>query len=96
MLESKDVIHSFFVPVFRLKQDAIPGRTINGWFKPTKTGTYDILCAEICGIGHGLMGGRIVIESPEQHAAWVQQHSAVADAGTAAPDSTAAPTGAKN
>jgi len=91
MLESKDVIHSFFVPVFRLKQDAIPGRTITGWFKPTKTGTYDILCAEICGIGHGLMGARIVIESPEQHAAWIEQHSVpAATAAVTAPQSTAA------
>jgi len=89
MLESKDVIHSFFVPVFRLKQDSIPGRTISGWFRPTKTGTYDILCAEICGIGHGVMGGRIVIESPEQHAAWVSQHSVAAGAAAAATDSPA-------
>ena len=89
-LESKDVLHSFFVPVFRLKQDAIPGRTITGWFKATKTGTYDILCAEICGIGHGIMGGRIVSDSPEAHAAWVQEHSVVADDGAAVTDSTAA------
>jgi cytochrome c oxidase subunit 2 len=98
LLESKDVLHSFFVPVFRLKQDAIPGRTITGWFQATKTGTYDILCAEICGIGHGIMGGRIVIDTPEQHASWVQQHSAVADAAAAsAPMDTttaAAPAGA--
>jgi len=90
LLESKDVLHSFFVPVFRLKQDAIPGRTITGWFKATQTGQYDILCAEICGIGHGIMGGRIVIDSPEQHASWVQQHSAVAEAAAAPTDSTAA------
>ena len=97
LLESKDVVHSFFVPVFRLKQDAIPGRTITGWFKPTRTGTYDILCAEICGIGHGIMGGRIVIDSPEQHAAWVQQHSLAGGAVAAAPDTTSAPaTGATN
>ena len=97
LLESKDVLHSFFVPVFRLKQDAIPGRTITGWFKATKTGSYDILCAEICGIGHGIMGARIVIDTPEQQAAWVQQHSVVADAGTTATDSTAAVSaGAKN
>ena len=56
-LESRDVLHSFSVPVFRLKQDAIPGRVITGWFEATKTGTYDIQCAEICGIGHGLMAG---------------------------------------
>jgi cytochrome c oxidase subunit 2 len=63
------------VPVFRLKQDAVPGRVITGWFEPTLTGSYDIQCAEICGIGHGLMGARIVIESPEQHAAWVAAQS---------------------
>ena len=90
LLESKDVLHSFFVPAFRLKQDAIPGRTITGWFKPSRTGTFDILCAEICGIGHGIMGGRIVIESPEQHANWVQQHSTVAEAAAAPADPTAA------
>ena len=74
-LSSRDVLHSFSVPVFRLKQDAIPGREIVGWFTPTKTGTYDIQCAEMCGIGHGLMPARIVIESAEQHAAWVEEHS---------------------
>ncbi len=74
-LESRDVLHSFSVPVFRLKQDAVPGRVISGWFEPTKTGTYDIQCVEICGIGHGVMGARIVIESPEQHAAWMAQHA---------------------
>ena len=52
-LESNDVLHDFSVPVFRLKQDAVPGRVITGWFKPTKTGIYDIQCAEMCGIGHG-------------------------------------------
>jgi cytochrome c oxidase subunit II len=74
-LESRDVLHDFSVPVFRLKQDAIPGRVITGWFEATKTGTHDIQCAEICGIGHGLMAGRIVIESPEQHAAWIESQS---------------------
>ena len=70
-LESRDVLHSFSVPVFRLKQDAIPGRVITGWFEATKTGTHDIQCVEICGIGHGMMGARIVIESPDEHAAWI-------------------------
>ena len=74
LLESKDVLHSFFVPSFRLKQDAIPGRIYTGWFKTTKTGTYDILCAEICGIGHGVMGAKLVVEDPQQHAIWLQQH----------------------
>jgi cytochrome c oxidase subunit 2 len=76
-LEARDVIHSFSVPVFRLKQDAIPGRVITGWFQPTRTGSYDIQCAEICGIGHALMPGRIVIETPEQHAAWMASQSSI-------------------
>jgi len=70
-LESRDVLHALSIPVFRLKQDAIPGRTITGWWEATKTGEYDLQCAEICGIGHGIMGARIFIESPEQHAAWM-------------------------
>jgi cytochrome c oxidase subunit 2 len=71
-LEARDVLHSFSVPVFRLKQDAVPGRIITGWFEATKTGTFDIQCAEICGIGHGVMAGRIVIETAEQHVAWME------------------------
>jgi cytochrome c oxidase subunit 2 len=74
-LESKDVLHSFSVPVFRLKQDVVPGRTITGWFKATKTGVHDIQCAEMCGIGHGAMMAQIHIESPEQHASWVAAHT---------------------
>ena len=83
-LESKDVLHSFSVPVFRLKQDVIPGRVITGWFTPTKTGEYDIQCVEICGIGHGLMGARIHVETQEQHAAWVAQNSPVSVAAASA------------
>jgi len=70
-LTSRDVLHNFSVPVFRLKQDAIPGRVITGWFEATRTGSYDVQCAEICGIGHALMPGRIVIESAAEHAAWM-------------------------
>jgi cytochrome c oxidase subunit 2 len=83
-LESKDVIHSFSVPVFRLKQDVIPGRVITGWFTPTKAGAFDIQCTEICGIGHALMPARITIETPEQHAAWMAENSTVAVASATA------------
>jgi cytochrome c oxidase subunit 2 len=76
-LVSRDVLHSFSVPAFRLKQDVIPGRVITGWFEPTKPGTYDIQCAEICGIGHALMPARIVVETPQQHAAWLASHAPV-------------------
>jgi len=72
-LQSRDVIHDFSVPVFRLKQDGVPGRTITGWFRPTKTGTFDIQCAEICGIGHGVMAGRIHVQETDEHAAWIAQ-----------------------
>ena len=75
LLESKDVLHSFFIPAFRMKHDAIPGRVYTGWFKATKTGDYDILCAEICGIGHGVMGADLVIDTPEAFQAWVQSNT---------------------
>lgn len=74
-LEARDVLHSFSVPVFRLKQDAIPGRVITGWFKAIRTGIYDIQCVEMCGAGHGLMPGHVVIESSVDHAAWVAAHT---------------------
>jgi len=84
-LESRDVLHSLSIPAFRLKQDVIPGRVITGWFEPTRTGSYDLQCAEICGIGHGLMPARVVIETPSQHAAWMAQQSPVAVASLASP-----------
>jgi cytochrome c oxidase subunit 2 len=84
-LESLDVLHSFSVPVFRLKQDAIPGRIITGWFEATKTGNFSIQCTEICGIGHGLMPARIIIESQEQHAAWMADNSAIRIAAAVSP-----------
>jgi cytochrome c oxidase subunit 2 len=93
-LESKDVVHSFFVPVFRLKQDAVPGRVITGWFKATQPGTYDISCAQICGLAHGIMSGEIVIETPVQHAAWLQAHATVADAAPGDATTAATPVGA--
>lgn len=74
-LESRDVLHNFSVPVFRLKQDAIPGREITGWFEAIKTGNYSIQCAEICGIGHGIMGARITIETSEKHQEWIARMS---------------------
>ena len=74
-LESRDVMHSFSVPVFRLKQDAIPGRVIQGWFEANAIGQFDIQCAEMCGIGHGIMGAQLFVETPEEHAAWIAANS---------------------
>lgn len=73
-LESLDVLHSFSIPAFRLKQDAIPGRVITGWFKPTRIGEYDFQCAEICGIGHGIMKSRVFVETAEAHEKWLKAH----------------------
>ncbi len=74
-LSALDVMHDFSVPVFRLKQDAIPGRIIRGWFEPTVAGEFDVQCAEMCGIGHGLMPAKIFVKSPEDYAAWEAEHS---------------------
>jgi cytochrome c oxidase subunit 2 len=87
-LEALDVLHNFSVPVFRLKQDAIPGRIITGWFEPTLTGDYAIQCAEICGVGHGLMPARIIIDSPAQHASWVAENSPLVVAASSADSGT--------
>ncbi len=76
-LTSKDVVHCFSVPAFRLKQDAVPGRTIKGWFKVLDGFAgkqYDIQCAEMCGIGHGVMSGKLKVHSKEQHAAWLAEN----------------------
>jgi len=70
-LESQDVIHSFFVPNVRVKQDAIPGRTIRGWFDAAKPGRYEIACAELCGISHYTMRAFLVVHAPEDYRAWV-------------------------
>ena len=66
-LRAVDVVHSFFVSNLRLKQDAIPGRTITRWFNATKEGTYDIVCAEICGVLHSKMRNFLVVDSQEEY-----------------------------
>ncbi len=71
-LRAKDVIHSFYIPVMRLKQDAVPGREIIAWFEATKTGKYEIPCAELCGVGHSGMKGWLTIHSAEDYDKWVQ------------------------
>lgn len=71
-LESKDVIHSFFVPNMRLKQDAVPGRTIQVWFQATEAGQYEIPCAELCGFGHSGMKGNLTVQSQEDYDKWLK------------------------
>ena len=72
-LKSGDVLHSFFLPNLRVKQDAVPGSKIPVWFRATKTGEFDLVCAELCGWGHYKMKGRLIIQSREAFDAWLQQ-----------------------
>ena len=73
-LQSRDVIHSFFLPNLRLKQDAVPGREIRAWFEATQPGRYELPCAELCGFGHSGMLGYLTVSSPEDYSKWVKEH----------------------
>jgi cytochrome c oxidase subunit 2 len=72
-IKSADVLHSFFLPNLRVKQDVVPGMKQFVWFEPNKTGVYDIVCAELCGWGHYKMRGRVTIESREKFDTWLAQ-----------------------
>lgn len=83
VMMSDDVLHSFFVPGFRVKQDVLPGRYVQLWFTPTKIGTFDIFCAEYCGTGHSAMLGKVIVLSPEAYEIWEKGVKAVDGAGVA-------------
>jgi cytochrome c oxidase subunit 2 len=72
-LRAEDVIHSFFLPNLRLKQDTVPGREIPAWFEATKTGRYEIPCAELCGFGHSGMLGYLTVHSTEDYQKWARE-----------------------
>jgi cytochrome c oxidase subunit 2 len=72
-MTSKDVIHSFFVPEFRVKQDVVPGMRVPLWFEPNKTGQYEIGCAQLCGLGHYRMKGVVTVYSPEEFEAKLKE-----------------------
>jgi cytochrome c oxidase subunit 2 len=84
VIASEDVIHSFFVPAFRVKQDAVPGRYTTIWFEATKTGTFHMFCAEYCGTQHSGMIGRVVVLEPAQFAAWLGGETAAPGSALAA------------
>jgi cytochrome c oxidase subunit II len=67
-----DVIHSFFVPQFRVKKDVVPGIVTRVWFTPTKLGTFPVVCAELCGVGHNAMRGRVVVMEPAAFDQWLR------------------------
>jgi cytochrome c oxidase subunit II len=71
IMTSQDVIHSFFIPAFRMKQDVIPGRYTVAWFRATKPGTYHLFCTQYCGTQHSGMIGDVVVQEPAQYEAWM-------------------------
>jgi cytochrome c oxidase subunit 2 len=90
-LGSKDVIHSFFIPNVRLKQDVLPGRTIKGWFNATKPGHYEIACAELCGFGHYNMRAFLNVHTPDDYQRWVHEKWPATAGGVAGSAVPAAP-----
>jgi cytochrome c oxidase subunit II len=71
-MTSQDVIHSFYVPAFRIKMDAVPGRYTSTWFQASKTGTFHLFCAEYCGTAHAGMGGQVVVMKPSEYEQWLR------------------------
>jgi cytochrome c oxidase subunit II len=80
-LEAKDVIHSFWVPEFGQKQDAVPGLTTKLVITPTRLGTFPVICTELCGLGHALMRSEAIVMSTEKFAAWAKQQQGGGQAG---------------
>lgn len=74
-LESEDVIHAFWIPPFRIKQDAVPGMHIRVWFQPTKVGTFELGCAELCGLGHYRMRGVVTVHTQQDYDRWMSEQS---------------------
>jgi len=72
-MTSQDVIHSFFIPAFRIKQDVLPGRYTSLWFEPTKAGVFDLFCAEYCGTNHSIMIGKVHVMEPADYEAWLSE-----------------------
>lgn len=75
-LTSKDVIHSFFLPEFRVKQDLVPGMTTHIWFEANRVGHWEIACAELCGLGHYRMKGFVTVDTPEDFQKWLVEQAA--------------------
>ncbi|WP_232822465.1 cytochrome c oxidase subunit II [Thermus sediminis] len=78
LLRANDVIHNFHVPEFRVKMDAVPGMITRIWFTPTRPGTFQVICAEYCGLGHARMLGEVLVVNPEELQAWLRTQPSVA------------------
>ncbi len=79
LLRSIDVLHDFYVPQFRAKMDMVPGMITYFWFTPIRTGTFEILCFELCGVGHYAMRGTVVVEEESAYRAWLQEQPTFAE-----------------
>ena len=82
LLRSVDVLHDFYVPHFRAKMDLVPGMVSYFWFTPEKAGQVEILCAELCGVGHSIMRGYVVIENEESYQTWLREQQTFAQSQT--------------
>jgi len=80
VLRSKDVLHDFYVPQFRARMNLVPGLVTYFWFTPTKVGTYEIMCAQLCGIGHYTMRGTVIVDDQKTFDAWLKSQPTFAPA----------------
>ena len=92
-LSSKDVIHNFCLPHMRIAADAIPGSLIPMWFKPIKTGTYEVICGQLCGLGHYSMKGSVVVDTAEDYQNWLKERTEFTQQQQHAPPPTERPPG---
>jgi cytochrome c oxidase subunit II len=92
-LSSKDVIHDFFLPSMRIGGDAIPGSLIPVWFTPVKTGTDEVICAQLCGLGHYGMKGTLVVDTPQDYEAWLKERAELAGGTQGAASPSPSPAG---
>jgi cytochrome c oxidase subunit II len=98
VMRSIDVLHDFYVPEFRARMDLVPGMVTHFWFTPTRTGTFEVLCAKLCGVGHAFMRGVVKVDTEQDYQAWLQQQQTFAQM-TAAAQKTGAlehPAGSTN
>ena len=92
-LSSKDVIHDFFLPSMRIGGDAIPGSLIPVWFTPIKTGTDEVICAQLCGLGHYGMKGTLVVDTQQDYEAWLKERAELAGGTQGAAAASPSPAG---
>ncbi len=94
LTRSRDVLHDFYVPPFRARMNMVPGMVTTFWFTPTRAGRYDILCAQLCGIGHASMRGVVVVEDEAAFTRWLQQQPTFAQRQQATVQAASATAGA--